>query len=154
MRLCSRREELEANSEARTAMIDAGYPVNAEARTALGGTQQWLVEVAVRMLQRAVRDPADPDRALASIDEWRECDDQQILALWARYQDLTNELDPIGAAALTDAQLAEIESAAKKKDADLLMEFGSRSLALFAITSVDQLSKSPTPSSSSGSVPS
>ena len=154
MRLCSRAEELEANADARAAMVEAGYPVNAEAHTALGGTQQWLVEVAVRMLAVAVRDPSNTDLALASLDEWRDCDDQQILALWSRYQDLANELDPLGAGTLTDDQLAQLTAAAKKKDVDLLMACGSRSLALYVTTLVAPPASSATPTSTSGLSPS
>lgn len=150
MRLLSRGEEFDAKADARRHMMDAGYPVDTGAHSALGATEQWLVEVAVRMLQQAVRDPADVTRALASIDEWRECDDQQILALWARYQDLEQELDPIGSTALTDEVLAHVEAAAKKKDPDLLMACGSRTLALYVITTASRPASSETPTSSSG----
>lgn len=154
MRLCSRAEELEANADARRTMIEAGFPVDTGAHSALGGTIHWSLEVAVRMLAVAVRELENTERALASVDEWRECDDQQILALQTRYQDLVAELDPLGANALTDGQLAGLTAAAKKKDADLLMAFGSRLLALFAITSADQPASSETPTSTSGSSPS
>ncbi|MBA2718933.1 MAG: hypothetical protein H0U52_06800 [Chloroflexi bacterium] len=146
MRLLSRREEFEAKSEARTAMLDAGYPLGGESRE-FGTAEQWLVEVAVRMVAVAVREPTNPERALASIDDWRDCDDNQILALWSEYCDLAARLDPVGSNKLTDQELDGIIASAKKKDVDLLMAFGSRRLALFAITSASPPASSETPTS-------
>jgi hypothetical protein len=153
LRLCSRKEEFAAKAEARAAMLEAGYPVNAEAHTALGATEQWLAEVMVRMLAIAVRMPGDEGRPLASLEDWQECDDQQLMGLWSIYQDQEHALDPLGVDTLTDAELAALIAAAKKKDADSLMAFGSHRLALFAITSASPPASSETPTSSSGPSP-
>jgi hypothetical protein len=153
MRLCSRTEEFTAKAQARQTMADAGYPLNGDAHAAPGVTEQWAAEIMAEMLSRAVRDPEDTDKALAAIEEWRDLDDMQLLALWNQYNDLATRLDPVGATNITDEALAAITSAAKKKDADLLMGFGSRLLALFAITSVDRPASSETPTSSSGPSP-
>lgn len=151
MRLCTRKEEAEAKAAARALMQEQGYPINGEARTAFAAGEEWAIELATQMIQRAVRDPQNVALELAPIEDWREhCDDGQILTLWAQYQDLVIRLDPLGAETLTDAQLRELTAAAKKKDLDLLMRFGSRLLALFAITSASPPATSPTPTSSPG----
>lgn len=135
MRLVTRAERFEATAEARKALEAAGFPVDVSAAAALGANEQWHNELGVRLLAIAVRDPANTDRALASLEEWRECDDDQLDAMWVRYQDLAAEFDPLGAGTLTEADAAAIASAAKKKDAGLLMSYGSRKLALYAISS-------------------
>lgn len=155
MRICSRKEELEAKAAARHAMAEAGFPIDHQALTALGAHEQWLGEVMVQIIAVAVRDP-DPkqDRALATLDDWRECDDMQLVELWNAYQDLLQQLDPVGAkVVLSTEDLASLTAAAKKKDADLLMLFGSRKLALFAISSACPPASSETPTSSSGGPP-
>ena len=99
----------------------------------LGVYREWHEELATRTLAVAVREPADVSRPLAPLTEWEECDDEQIAALWKQYQDLEECLDPLGAdhAVLTDADVAAMRDASKKKDVDLLMSFGSRRLAAF-----------------------
>lgn len=150
MRLCSRREELEAKAEARTRMVENGYPVSIDANVSLDASEQWPLEVAVSMLAIAVRDPADTELALAPIEEWRELDDMQILAMWSQYDDLSKRLDPIGTVSLTATQIALIDEAAKKKDIDRLMVFGSHALASYAITLASRPATSETPTSTSG----
>ncbi|MGN6103734.1 MAG: hypothetical protein ACTHU0_01390 [Kofleriaceae bacterium] len=151
MRLLSRGELHHAKAQARRALQDSGFPTDGTAVTSLGAWDEWQYELAVQMFAVAVREP-DPtvDRALCSIDEWREeCDDDQIAALNRQYQDLAARHDPLGegAAALTSELEIALLAAAKKKDADLLMSYGSRALATFIITSVDQPASSPTPTS-------
>jgi hypothetical protein len=137
MRLCTRREISEARAEARQHMESNGFPVDASAFGALGATDEWTYELAVRMLQKAVRDPANVELELAPIDDWRECSDDQIAALGKVYEDLEQQLDPLGdRISLTEAEIAALLNASKKKAVDTLMAYGSRKLALFAITSV------------------
>lgn len=150
MRLCSRSEEFEAKAEARTFLAENGFPIDHHAHSALGAGEEWVLELATRMLARAVRDPASPQLALAALEDWRACDDQQILALWVKYQDLASRLDPVGAETITVEQLRELDAAAKKKDLDLLMQFGSRLLALYATTLASPPTASETPTSTSG----
>ncbi|HWU86204.1 MAG TPA: hypothetical protein VN253_02970, partial [Kofleriaceae bacterium] len=70
--------------------------------------------------------------------EWRELDDDQVDGLWRDYLDFAARIDPIGHKPdLTREDVAAIERAAKKAELDLLMSFGSRKLALFAMRSVD-----------------
>lgn len=148
MRLATRAERFEAEAEARRVLQAAGFPVDATAVSALGAHEQWQYELGVRILAVAVREPGDPARQLASVDEWRQCDDDQLDALWDRYQDLEAELDPLGAGpGLTKEERTALIAAAKKGDASLLMSYGSRKLALFAISSVEEPATSPTPPS-------
>ena len=148
LRIVSRAERFNATAEARRALADGGIPVDATAVSSLGALEQWNYEFAVRILAVAVRDPARPERALEPLESWRDCDDDQIEALWSRYQDLEAELDPLGGSVTlsTEDQLA-IEGAAKKGDAALLMSFGSQKLALFVTTSVARPASSATPTS-------
>lgn len=138
LRICKRSEISAARAETRRYLEAEGFPVDATAVTSLGSGDEWQYELSVRIIATAVRDPKDPTRALASIEEWREeCDDDQIAALMKMYDDHCEREDPIGQASLTEAELAQLVAAAKKKDADSLMAFGSRKLALFAITSAN-----------------
>jgi hypothetical protein len=146
MRLLSRKERFEAYAEAREAMTAAGFPVDGTAYTSLGADEQWQYELGVRILAQAIRDPRDPDRSLAPVDEWREeCDDDQINALFEQYKDHQERVDPFASEHLSDAEQASLEAAAKKKDIDLLMSFGSRKLALFLLTTADPPASSPPP---------
>lgn len=146
LRLCSRSEISEARAEARRALEANGFPVDASAVTALGAGDEWTYELAIRVLAVAVRDPSNVGLALASLEDWRECDDSQIAALGKMYEDLEAELDPLGdnSAPLTEADHAAIVNAAKKKERAVLMSFGSRKLSAFLLTSADQPASSPT----------
>lgn len=130
MRLLSNKEELATRHEARQACAAVGLPWPAS-ETSL----EFYSEFAVRSLAIAVRSPANLALALAPLDDWQELSDRQVNTLWARYQDLEAELDPLAKAELTTADFASILDAAKKKDAALLRSFGSPKLAAFAITS-------------------
>ena len=149
MRLVSRAELFEVQAETRQALTDAGFPVDASALTALGAGEQWQYELIARVLSKAVRDPRDESRELCSVPDWRECDDDQLAALYQQYKDLAQRLDPLGqgSAVLTQELVAELTACAKKKDADLLISFGSLKLANFILTLVDQLPTSATPMS-------
>lgn len=154
LRLCSRKEELLAKAEARKAMIEAGYPVDGQLTS--DAIEQLLAEQMVRMIAIAVREPGtDPNpRALAPLEDWQECDDLQLLALWTEYQDHGRQFDPIGFDSLSAEEVSAIIAAAKKKDVDSLMAFGSRRLAIYTLTSASPPASSETPTSSSGSPPS
>lgn len=128
MRLLSRRETAEVRGAARASLAELAVG------PALEGFREWHEELAVRTLAVAVRRPSDTSQPLAALDEWQECDDEQIGAMWEWYQDLEAELDPLGAAtaALSSADVDAMMAAAKKKAAALLMSYGSRKLAAFA----------------------
>lgn len=148
MRLATRSERFEANAAARLTLAEAGFPIDAGAIAALGAHEQWLYELGVRILAVAVRHPTNEDRALASLEEWRACDDDQIDAMWQEYQTHQARMNPLGAdVALTEAEAAAILGAAKKKDVDLLMSYGLPKLVQFAITSAEQPATSTTPPS-------
>jgi hypothetical protein len=149
MRLCSRREISEARAEARRALQAEGFPVDASAVAALGAGEEWQYELAVRTLAVAIRNPKKTELALASLDDWRECDDDQIAALMKTYDDFAARIDPLGenAPGLTEPEVHALIAAAKKKDADTLMSFGSRKLASFILTSAFPPASSPTPTS-------
>jgi hypothetical protein len=142
MRLLSRGETRSVRAEARAA-LDAMGCRGAD----LAVYREWHEELATRTLAVAVRDPADVSRPLAPLVDWEECEDDQIAALWKQYQDLEERLDPLGAehAVLSDAEVAAMRDAAKKGDADLLMSYGSRRLALYAASTAVPPPTSPTP---------
>lgn len=131
MRLVSRGEALAIKSAVFRQFKDA-FDAQVNSLT----VADWNLEVAARHLAVAVRDPEDELRPLATIDQWHECDDEQIAALWEQYQDLRDQLDPVGedSAPLTEQELGELEAAAKKKDAAVLTSFGSRKLARYVTT--------------------
>lgn len=131
MRLLSRGENRTVRAEARAALEAMGCR-----GVDLGVYREWHEELATRTLAASVRDPADVSRPLAPLADWEECDDDQIAALWKQYQDLEECLDPLGAehVVLSDADVAAMRDASKKKDVDLLTSFGSRRLAVFVTT--------------------
>lgn len=140
MRLVRRHEALALLAEARAAFAEKKLPIDPSALSAPGLLNEWQCEIAVRHLALAVRDPADTAKPLASLEEWRDCDDDQIAALWQRYQDLREEIDPLAnLEQLTEAEFAAIRLAAKKKppEVDLLTSYGSRKLAAFVISTVE-----------------
>lgn len=137
MRILARNESRRVASESRRELMKAGFPVDGTALGAFAAVEEWNAEVAVRTLAVAVREPSDTDRALADLDDWNELTDEQIGVLWQRYEDLRIEVDPIGEGApgLSETELIALRDAAKKGERALLMSFGSRKLALFAIAS-------------------
>lgn len=149
LRVLGSAETAAATTEARLAMTDDGFPTTMAAHGELGGSDRWNFEMVTRQLAIAVRDAASPDRPLAGVDEWQSCDEDQLAALWTRLQDLEAELNPLGDSApeLTDADIAAITDAAKKKALTALVSFGSLKLARFAITSAVPPASSPTPKS-------
>ncbi|MDQ3295072.1 MAG: hypothetical protein M3619_00620 [Myxococcota bacterium] len=148
MRLVTRREQSEIRAEARQYLTDSGFPVDSSAITSLGAQEEWNAELAVRMLATAVRDPGNSELALASVDDWRECDDDQLGGLFDEYQQLAARVDPLGSGVeLSDSEFDQMVEAAKKKEPELLMSYGSRKQALFAITLASQLATSATPMS-------
>ncbi len=148
MRLVTRREMSEIRAEARTSLTKAGFPIDGAAAVSLGAVEEWNSEIAVRVLAIAVRDPKDVELALASVEEWEECDDDQLGGLFDEYQAFAARIDPLGSAVeLSDQEHNAIIEAAKKKDRDLLMSFGSPKLVSFAITSVSLLATSATQTS-------
>ncbi len=138
MRLVDRDESLAIKSQARKAFEAAGL-VTEQGLVVEAAVEDWNAEIGVRHLAIAVRDPKDTNRPLDSLEEWRRCDDEQISALWNRYQDLREELDPFGSneetPKLSEADVEIMIAASKKKEHAVLMSFGSRKLASFAITS-------------------
>jgi hypothetical protein len=146
MRLLTRREESALALEVASWL--AGLDVRGDH---LGATGRMPVssETAVRLLAVAIRDPGDPAKPLASLEEWLEADDAQIGELYRRYTDLVAELDP-EAVDLTPAEAAAIADAVKKKDATALLAFGSSRLSAFMLRSASQPATSATAPSSGG----
>lgn len=135
LRLLKRSEEATVRSEVRRELAAQGITTDRPGQLEL--YPEWNEERVLHVLAFAVRHPLDPARALATIEEWGECDDMQLGALWQAYKDLEAELDPLGPTApgLTPGELEELKAAAGKGDVDLLMSYGSRKLALFARSS-------------------
>lgn len=139
MRLVGRAEALAITSETRRLFKALGL-LDEQGRVVGVASDDWNGEIATRFLALAVRDPADTSKPLASLEDWRECDDDQIEGLWSEYRDLREQLDPLGDgnAALTVAELDSIEAAVKKKASAVLMSFGSRKLATYLLTSAER----------------
>jgi hypothetical protein len=136
MRLLTRAETAQVNVDLRREMADR-YHLTEPTPGMFEAFAEYREERVLRTIAVAMRDPADPSRPLADLDEWATCDDQQLVALWEAYKDLQDELDPLGPSApgLTGEEVAALKAAAGKGEADLLMSYGSRRLALFVITS-------------------
>ena len=148
MRVITRSERFQATADARAHLQASGFPIDATAGVSLGASEQWLYELALRTLAAALRDPEDSSEPLASIEEWRECDDDQIDAMWEQYESHRAKVDPLGAnVSLTTDDVAQITAAAKKGDASLLMAFGLRRLALYVTTTACPPASSTTPES-------
>lgn len=136
MRLMSTNETTDAEFATLYALRDKGFDDKTPSHI---WVKVWNREYNARVMSIAVRDPKDITRPLDSIDEWRECDEDQVVALFVQYNDLAYRLDPLGSTEkITSEELEAIQSAAKKKLADTLLSYGSRKLALFAITLVEQ----------------
>lgn len=127
MRLLTRAETKSVRADARRECQRLGLKDEEYGR-------DFLDEVGVRSVALAVRQPGNEALALAPLEEWEACDEDQIAALWQQYKDLEEHLDPLGAEC-TEAEVTLIAEAAKKKDAILLRSFGSRKLASFLLTS-------------------
>jgi hypothetical protein len=139
MRLLSSREMTEAKLGTLYALEQMTPPVNKDTPSHLY-VQVWNTTFNAFVVSVAVRNPLDTTQPLAGLEEWREqCDDDQIVALFVKYNDLAERLDPLGdTITLSIEEIAELSAAAKKKHADTLLSFGSRKLALFAISTADQ----------------
>lgn len=137
MRVLTRREVGGLKAAARQHFIELDLPGSPAELSVLGMHDEWAAELALRHLAIAVRDPKDESKPLASLDEWGECDDDQIVALWERYKDHRDTVDPLASEALSDEDRAAIETAVKKKDVELLTSYGSRNLSLFMLSTAD-----------------
>lgn len=110
----------------------------------------YELERDARTLAEAVRDPGDPTEPFGTLEEWRALDDDVIFACYKVYADVKERLDPVGADALTEGQLAEIGEAFKKKDWSFLRSLGVVLLVNWLRTMDDRPASSPTPKSSTG----
>lgn len=136
LRLVDRAEALEIKAAVR-ALFKRKDLLDGEGNVIPLAVDDWNAEIAVRHLSVAIRNPDDVTKPLDTIDEWRMCDDEQIGALWHRYQDYRDLTDPLGDhdIALSDADVSMMREAVKKKEPSVLMSFGSRKLAIFLLTS-------------------
>lgn len=87
---------------------------------------------AVRTVALAVRDPADQEKPLATLEEWGQADDGQVGDVYRRYLDMVAESDPFHGD-LDAGVRAEITEAVKKKDATRLLAFGAKPLTAFLL---------------------
>lgn len=135
MRLISRREEFEVDVDARAALANEGLPIDAAAFGGPGVMQAWTYERSVRLLQKAVRDPKNTNRELATVDDWRECDDDQIATLMLEYRDLGERLHPSAERHKpTSEELETMTAAATSEDVEKLVAFGAVKLARLVLT--------------------
>lgn len=143
MRVLGRDESFGLLAEVREVFKSANL-IDDRGRVLEVAVAEWNNEIAVRHLAIAVRDPDDTSKPLAPLSQWRdECDDEQIAALWGEYQDLRDRLDPLGdesilAGNLTATDVELMRDAVKKKEPSVLLSFGSRKLASFLLSSVEQ----------------
>lgn len=136
MRLLSRAEIANVKASTREHFAGLKMPVDPALLMAAGLLDEWNTEIAVRYLAVAVRDPNDESKPLAETEDWRDLDDDQIAAVWRKYQDHEDRLDPMNpSVALTEEDRANIERLAKKGEASLLMPYGSLRLATYLTTS-------------------
>lgn len=131
MRLLTRAETAEVRTATRDVLTRRRVP-----ERGMEDGRDWLEEVATRTIAIAVRQASDPTLALAPLEEWEQCDDDQIAVLWLQYTDLEESSAQIET--LSDGELTVLTEAAKKKDEVALRSFGSRKLAHFATTLVDR----------------
>lgn len=147
LRLLTRTESQQVDLATREYMKAGGVELS------VSTGEEYLAEKATRVMAIAVRTDEAPHEPLAPLEQWRnELDDDQLGALWRRYEDLRQQYDP-DPEELTDAEFEQIVEAGKKKDSDLLSSFGSRKLARCITTLVGQLPTSPTAKSSPGGSP-
>jgi hypothetical protein len=134
MRLLTRAEAKEVRHATRLALRELGLD---EAATSPAPERyaEFHEEIVTRTLATAIR-CTDVDAPLAPLEEWTLCADDQLDALWARYQDLAQSVDPIGRT-LDESLVAAIRDAAKKKEVAILISYGSSALASYAITTAD-----------------
>lgn len=127
MRLCTRAEVRDIRAACRAMMAEFGIVG--------GGIEsfpEWREEFNLRMVATAMRHPDAREAALAEVDEWRQCDEDQVNALWDAYEDMAAELDPLRdneKSKLTQAEYDEIVALAKAGDVGQLTSFGSQRLA-------------------------
>lgn len=116
MRPLTRRESLAVDVDTRAFLNEHGFGTDLEALKGLAGTETWSYERLVRLLQKAVRDPNDHERELASLDDWRQLDDDALAALGVKYQQIIASLDPLSAAqnALNEVQVAGARGVARR----------------------------------------
>lgn len=133
LRVLTRGENKSIRIEARKATAHLGLQ-----SPHLEITREWNEEIATRTVALAVRAADDVSRPLAPLEDWEECEDDQIGALYKLYEDHADQLDPLSVAVdLTEADVLEMREAAKKKQTLLLMSYGSSRLAAYAITTAE-----------------
>jgi hypothetical protein len=125
MRLVTAGEVHEIRAACRAGMAELGIT-----GASIESYSEWRAEFNLRLVATAMRHPAALDQPLATLDEWRQCDPDQIAVLWEAYQDMQAELDPLGDKVELEAgELEEILDLAKKGDVGQLTSFGSWKLA-------------------------
>lgn len=110
---------------------------------------EYELERAIRTLAEVVRDPDDKEQPLGSVADWGRLPQETISAMWLRYGDLRERIDPVSRP-LTQAERDEIANAISKKNATHLRSFGVRTLSAYLLASADRPASSATPLSSDG----
>jgi hypothetical protein len=116
-------------------------------------TRELLMEGIAQVLYRATWITADgKQKPLASsVEDFRdEADDDELVFLWSKYCDLRSEVDPNPEDLPLEVR-AEIDALVKKKDADGLLVYGSRTLSTYLASMEAPPSTPPTSKSDSGS---
>lgn len=108
----------------------------------------YEVEMAIRVLTQAARDPDDHSQPYGTLEEWGGLDNDVINYAWHVFGDVRERLDPI-ACELTEDDAFAIQTAVKKKDGPRLRSYGVARLVAWLVTTADPPSTSPTPSSPS-----
>lgn len=133
MRLLSRGENRQVKIDARAALAEIGAT-----GPTVNGYVEWHEEVATRTLAIAIRNYENPELALAPLEYWEACDDNQINTLFMHYQDMDRRLDPLASSEIGADEIVAIDAAIKKKSLTLLLSYGSQKLASFLLTSAGQ----------------
>ncbi len=131
MRLLERGEEEAISLE--LARWVAGLGVDERHLLAVGGlpiaSRRALLTIAV-----AVRSQKNPEEPFLSLEQWAKVDDTVIGALYRRYEDLVEELNPWRADELEAGVASAIRAAIEKKSPASLLAFGASKLVRYMIS--------------------
>ncbi len=127
LRRLSRREEQEVSLE-----LAAWHAAAEKERGPLPEPRQEVSKhESVLILARAVRDPARPELALGTVEEWGEADEAQLAGLMAAYYDVVARTEP--SSALTLSERAELAAAVARRDRATLMALGAQRIAAWLV---------------------
>lgn len=142
MQMLGARQWQEAVASTRSEMERLGFGADITPSNA----SNHELELAVRVLTIAARDPDDVSQPYGPLDEWAGLENDVLNIAWLAFTDVRSRLDPVGSP-LTSEEMLMIQVAVKKKDGPLLRSFGTEKLSSWLLSMGDRLLISPTASS-------